>query len=305
MAFVFVNTIKFIWSKFLSQLNNQTQLNRYIKLVDFINSNFKRELSIKELESVCFYSYRNINRIFQAINKESIGQYIKRLRIEKSAEYLKFSTASISEIALELGFNELSIYSKAFKNRFGTSPSSYRTQSESNHKAAINYASVDPSQFKTATFDYTIEILPKFKLLYITHIGPYDNTKAIEAKWDELLNYAFRNNLIHTNTLYFGELLDDDLITEKNKCRYNAALTIPQTTEIALKQLFKVKHLQHTKYAKFIYKGDDEGSEAFYNQIFSNWMITMDDELADEALLECYRKDTNQNQITEIYIPIL
>jgi len=83
-------------------LKNQTQIDRYKKLIVFLNNNYKEDLTTKQIESICFYSYRNINRIFSALHNESIGQYIKRLRIEKAAEYIKFSNSAIAKIARSL-----------------------------------------------------------------------------------------------------------------------------------------------------------------------------------------------------------
>ena len=62
-------------------MDNPTQLERYKKLLLFIDENFKEEINIPKIEEACFYSYRNINRIFNAIHGETIGKYVKRLRL--------------------------------------------------------------------------------------------------------------------------------------------------------------------------------------------------------------------------------
>ena len=111
-------------------MENQTQLERYKKLIDFVENRFKEEISIKDIEDVSFYSYRNINRIFLALQHETIGQYVKRMKLEKAAEYLKFSEGKVSDIAFEVGYSDIAAFSKAFKKQFGCSPSTFRNSQE-------------------------------------------------------------------------------------------------------------------------------------------------------------------------------
>jgi len=52
--------------------------------------------------------------------------YIVRKRMEKSKLLLNLKDASITEIAEAAGFNDVSHFSKAFKNHTGFSPTEYR-----------------------------------------------------------------------------------------------------------------------------------------------------------------------------------
>ena len=98
-------------------MQNKVQLDNYKKLMAYINEHFKEEINIPRIEAICHYSYRNINRIFQAIHGETIGKYIKRIRLEKAAEYLKYSSSKIADIAFEVGFEDIASFSKAFKKK--------------------------------------------------------------------------------------------------------------------------------------------------------------------------------------------
>jgi AraC family transcriptional regulator, positive regulator of tynA and feaB len=62
----------------------------------------------------------------------SLSRYMWSRRLERCAEQLRNSALrgrSVSRIALENGFNDLSHFSKAFRNRFGASPRDYRSES--------------------------------------------------------------------------------------------------------------------------------------------------------------------------------
>ena len=73
-------------------------------------------------------SSRYINKLFEA-EQSSLGRYIWRCRLERCAARLRdlaWAHRSISEIALEHGFNDLSHFSRAFRQRLGQSPREYR-----------------------------------------------------------------------------------------------------------------------------------------------------------------------------------
>jgi len=55
--------------------------------------------------------------------------YIQRMRLERAAARMvrDMDRATITDIAFECGFNDLSSFCRAFRRRFGTSPSDYRT----------------------------------------------------------------------------------------------------------------------------------------------------------------------------------
>ena len=76
-------------------------------------------------------SPRYINYLLEA-EDTSLSRYIWQRRVERSAEQLRdpaLRGRSISMIALDNGFNDLSHFSKAFRQRYGDSPRAYRAGS--------------------------------------------------------------------------------------------------------------------------------------------------------------------------------
>jgi AraC-like DNA-binding protein len=71
---------------------------------------------------------RYINQLLEA-EGTSLSRYIWRQRLDRAASDLRnpaLSRRSISVIAMSHGFNDLSHFSKAFRQAFGTSPRDYR-----------------------------------------------------------------------------------------------------------------------------------------------------------------------------------
>lgn len=73
-------------------------------------------------------SQRYINQLLEN-EGTSLSRYMWSRRLERCAEQLRSSALqgrSVTQIAMENGFNDLSHFSKAFRNRYGASPRQYR-----------------------------------------------------------------------------------------------------------------------------------------------------------------------------------
>jgi len=286
-------------------MNNVTQLERYQKLLQFLEQHFKTPISSKDIEEISFYSYRNINRIFYSLQQETIGHYLKRIKLEKAAEYLKYGLDDISDIAINIGYNDLASFSKAFKNHFGCSPSHFRN-AELFKEQILQEIIYDR---KTQdNFEFTIEELPTFKILYLQYKGDYENSKAIEQTWGKLVRYALKKKLFTYETIIVGEILDDNEISETLKCRYNAGIVLEDYQDIRTEGFFRIKEIPTQKYAKFIHIGSHESCFETYKAIYGRWMKDVKLEFEDKPTLEFYLNDEEttpkEKLITEIYIPV-
>ncbi len=288
---------------------NQTHIERFNKLIRFMDLNFKEDINSKTIEEISCYSYRNINRIFLALHQETIGQYIKRLRLEKAAEYIKYSKENITEIANEIGYSDVAAFTKAFKNHFKCSPTVFRNSNQLKQRITTNIVNGEAFSDTRSLINFEIVELAEASVLYLTYYGSYDNFKEIDKTWNQLLKYAFRKNLIDNETKYMGEIMDDNEITPNLKCRYNAAIILKEKLDFKLKGFFQTKKIETQKYAKFIHKGSHESSENTYARIYSEWFFNTPYELSDKPTIEIYLNDDwntpKDELITEIYIPIL
>ncbi len=82
-------------------------------------------LSVEFLCKKVGYSRPQLYRKLQALTGHSPSELIRELRLKKAAQLLKNNTGNVSEIAYQTGFNNLSYFSKAFQERFGSTPSDY------------------------------------------------------------------------------------------------------------------------------------------------------------------------------------
>lgn len=107
-------------------------LERINKVVRHIEQAIDREMSLDELATIACFSPFHFQRIFKEIIGETPKQFIKRLRLEEAARLIAFHPdRNILSVALQVGFQSLEVFSRAFKDYYSISPDTYRKSSES------------------------------------------------------------------------------------------------------------------------------------------------------------------------------
>ena len=89
-------------------------------------------LTISDLaEALSVQEYRLRRIINQSMNHRNFNQFLNSYRIEDARDKLIGSRMAISNVAFEAGYSSLSVFNKAFKERYGVTPSEYRAQQNS------------------------------------------------------------------------------------------------------------------------------------------------------------------------------
>jgi AraC family transcriptional regulator len=261
-------------------------------VIQHIEKNYHRLIAPKELEDIAFYSYRNLQRIFQNIFKESLGEFQKRLKLENGYKKLIYTHDSITDIAFDVGFESLQAFTKSFKKQFHIPPSDAR-----NHKAQVFEVYIAQNIEKTKIY-YEIVYLPILTVFYqIIKTTNYNNSD-INALWDNLDALHGKQKDIQ----YYGIIADQPLITVKNHCRYEAAINQPS-------EGFATKSIFGGKYAKYMHQGAYDSIENTYRNIYKDWLSQSKLEFDNSPIIEHYVKhdynsEKEQNFITEIFIPL-
>lgn len=97
------------------------------KAMHYLAKHFSHSLSITELSNNAYVSPSHLSYLF----KKHIGQSFKQLLIQTRIEKAKIllssqSQQNISQIAISIGFHDLSHFEKTFKRNVGISPGMYR-----------------------------------------------------------------------------------------------------------------------------------------------------------------------------------
>jgi AraC-like DNA-binding protein len=105
---------------------------RHVKIVKkihkYITLNYEENISFEIIVSKYDISYSLFNRIFKAIYGNPPYQYLKRIRINLAAQKLLETDLSVLDIACQVGYDNPSKFSSAFKSIMGLSPLSFRKE---------------------------------------------------------------------------------------------------------------------------------------------------------------------------------
>jgi AraC family transcriptional regulator of arabinose operon len=102
--------------------------NRMEVILQHLSKHYMEEIHIDDLAKLVCLSPSRLSHLFKQQVGESIVEILIKIRLKKSEFMLKFSSRSITEIALAVGFNSLDYYTRKFTGFFGITPSAYRKQ---------------------------------------------------------------------------------------------------------------------------------------------------------------------------------
>ncbi len=102
----------------------------YYQIVDYIAHHFAADITSKHIANALHMSNSYFCRLFRKNFGHCFQNYLCMYRIEKSKPLLRNTDLSISEIALQVGFNSFSYYSKKFKEYTTLTPKEYRRNNQ-------------------------------------------------------------------------------------------------------------------------------------------------------------------------------
>lgn len=98
--------------------------------VSYVATNYPEKLRLATAARLCDLSPFQFSRNFKKEHGFTFRDFVVRVRIQRAAELMKYSSASVTEAAFVVGFNDLSYFARMFRRQLGVSPSHYRSESE-------------------------------------------------------------------------------------------------------------------------------------------------------------------------------
>jgi len=95
-------------------------------LQQIMENNFCFRLRLEDYAELCHRSLSAFKRDFHQVFNETPGRWIMKRRVERAASILANSNQSVTEVAFETGFEDLSHFSRVFKQFVGKNPTEYK-----------------------------------------------------------------------------------------------------------------------------------------------------------------------------------
>lgn len=99
---------------------------RVISAVQHVHEHFADPCTLDDLAAIAGLSRCHFARLFRAVAGVPPNQYVIHTRLLAAARLLENTAAPIAQIALEVGFNDLSHFNASFKAAFARTPSAWR-----------------------------------------------------------------------------------------------------------------------------------------------------------------------------------
>ena len=299
-------------------------ISRINKTFDYIEANLEKPMTLAELAAVASFSKFHFTRIFQSIVGETPFQFILRIRLERAATLITGSRkSSISEIAFQCGFSDISVFSRNFRSHFGVSASAYRTakhqhrnlsQQLSNHRQAAEapslYFSPDLQTYQWRSkmnLNKSVEVkeLPGMTVAYIRHTGPYKGDEQLfENLWNRLFAWAGPRGLIGGKD--FRSLIvyhDDPNVTIEDKLRMSVCITVPPATKTE-GEIGKME-LEAANYVIARFELDGQQFQQAWEWLYGQWFPASGYQPDDKPCFEMYPEEPKDGKFTvDICVPV-
>lgn len=95
------------------------------RMQNYIEAHLNEEIPFRELARESLFSPWYAARLFRELTGLSPADYIRRLKLSRSALRLRDEACRITDVAFDMGFGSVDGYSRAFCREFGFTPSEY------------------------------------------------------------------------------------------------------------------------------------------------------------------------------------
>ncbi len=304
----------------MTEIDEQIQSdykNRINRVFEFIDQNLESDLSLNTISEIAFFSPFHFHRIFKFVTGETLNDYVKRRKIEKSALDILHKNLSIIEVSHKYGFSDNSSFSKTFKKYYGISPTRFKKENSNKHVKIRPLKSKNGQDYPDnekyiciinnlkswikMNAKIKIKELPKIELAYVSCMG----SQNLENAYHKLMGWAIPKGLMNDQTKMITIYHDSFKVTPAEKVRMSASIMLKNSTETTGEVGFR-----SIQSGKFIVSRFEIGLNEFeksWTGLFL-WMNENGYTKADRDPFEIYYNNLNEHPerkaIVEFCIPI-
>ncbi len=111
------------------EVENPSNVTYVNEAVEIIMQSYSKKLKISDIATTIGISRNYLTDLFKSEFEMSPQSFLMNFRMEKAAQDLLETDESVQNIGINVGYPDPLAFSKAFKQKYGMSPSAYRTTS--------------------------------------------------------------------------------------------------------------------------------------------------------------------------------
>lgn len=271
---------------------------RLNRVLSYIYENLDEDLTLDQLADIACMSRYHWHRIFRAMTGETLSGIVRRMRLNQAANALVQGNDPIRTIAEQVGYQNLSSFSRAFKRAHGFSPDEFRR----NGKEISGFLNV---RLKAgAMYPVAIREMNDISAAGVLHTGPY---RKIGGAFNKLGGLLMANSLMQDVDELFVIYHDPPESRPDEELRSHVAVSILSSfpDELDGLEFFDVRG---GRYAVLEHTGPYQGLKSAYEWLYGHWLPDSGLDPRDAPPLEVYindpRKTPSAELRTDIRLPL-
>jgi AraC family transcriptional regulator len=261
---------------------------RIHRVLEHIDQHLDERLDLATLAAVAHFSPFHFHRLFAAWTGETLGDYLRRRRVEVAAlRLLRRPSLGVLQVALAVGFGSGEAFTRAFKVRFGVAPSAWRT-SKSNSDQDVGFGRLQNAPSSPLCEDLRVRLTTRTPtdFLYLRRIGPFGD--PLGNFWSETVMPRVVADGLSGQARY-GLVHDDPDVTDPARCRYDAGCEMPAGHRPSSGWLTST--IPGGSYAVLDFEGLSAEAPAAWNRLLRDWLPSSGMQLDARPCLEHYAPD--------------
>lgn len=241
---------------------NARHLSRIQEIINYIEENYQSAITLSSLAESLFLSPQYLSKFIKQHFHKTFYDYLNQVRIEHALAEIQYTDMSITKIAFNNGFPNLTAFNKIFKDFYHTTPSSYRREflKSVSENTTFTPDPLDDENISVEDFENA--------RAYISELSESEDSQVPQESPLDMSQYV-----VHANTLEFEPLQNPFTAI------INVGFAINMLSSDFQEQLVNALNTVDFKYIRFIGILDDEilpqvNEPAAYN--FSNVDMILD-----------------------------
>ena len=279
------------------------------RVLDHIDQHLDSDLDLATLSGVAAFSKFHFHRQFTATFGVSVHRYVQLARMRRASHHLAHSDAqSVTDIAMAAGYDAPDAFARAFRQRFGQSPSSFR-ESPDWEPWLVAFGPLNDARSKlmqkTFThYDVTICEVAPTRVAIFEHRGDPDTINTTIQRlitWRKAAGLSPRSN--PTFNIWYSERRPADPADYRMDLCVGVSADQPIDTSGGM---VKIGEIPGCRCAVLRVTGDTHDLEPAASYLYRDWLPASGEEMRDFPIY-CQRfflDDPEQGTAAELFLPL-
>lgn len=282
---------------------------RMQRALDYIHCNLDAPLDLDRVCQIAAFSKFHFHRQFGALFGVSLHRYIQLARMKRASYQLAYrNDQSVTNIAMDAGYDAPDAFARAFRQRLGQSPSAFRKSPDwEQWLAALGPLEDARSKLMQNTFttnDVTVRNVSATPVAIMEHLGPQNR---IGETLQRFIAWRKINGLSPKTSATFNIFHCDPRTTPEAEFRMSFCAGINVPARISQDDV-QLDEIPEGRCAVLKITGSSDNLEAAANCLYRDWLPDSGEETRDFPLycqrITFFPEVAEHEAVTELFLPL-